>query len=130
MNQTPIKILVIDDDSSMLELTRINLEKLGYAVVVAQNAETGHQFYQQALEQGAAFDAAIIDLRLGGAQHGTGVATDLLALHPEARLIVSSGDSNNPAMVNYQDYGFKARLEKDFNRENMRQTILSVLQKS
>jgi len=127
MSDQTAKILVIDDDNSMLELTRINLEKLGFKVATTKNAQTGVELYKQQLDSEQAFDIVIIDLRLGGMQHGTGVATELLELHPDAKLIVSSGDSSNPAMVNFSEYGFKARLEKDFNRERMKNTIQQVL---
>ena len=43
----------------------------------------------------------------------TGYAVkEILAIHPGAKVLVSSGYSNDPIMANYKDYGFFGAIEK------------------
>ena len=43
MDANPVKILVVDDEASICELMKINLELAGYAVDVAYSAESALQ---------------------------------------------------------------------------------------
>ncbi len=40
------KILVIDDDDDILKITQLNLEKLGYRVLLSRNGDDGFQKIQ------------------------------------------------------------------------------------
>ena len=47
-------------------------------------------------------------------------------IDPRAKVIVSSGYSNDPIMANYRDYGFCGVMAKPFNIDD----FLSVIRKS
>jgi len=120
-------ILVMDDDENARELFTLNLKMLGYNALLSCDGNKAIAHYQQALDSGKAIDAVILDLSIPGGMEGKEVARKIRALNPHARLIVSSGHSEGPEMTRYEDYGFNGALEKNFNREKLRQVLEQVL---
>jgi len=120
-------ILVMDDDENILKLFELNLAKLGYETVVAKNGDQALSVYQELLQSDRPVDALIIDYRIKGGMNGDVVAQEILKIDPAAKMIVSSGDTFGPAMVNYQEYGFKGAIEKNFDRGLMQSVLEKVL---
>ena len=63
-----------------------------------------------------------------GMMDGKECTERLLRLDPQARVILSSGYSNDPLLVNYADYGFVGSIKKLIalkNRTNLLDTILT-----
>jgi hypothetical protein len=54
------------------------------------------------------FKAMPPDSGMGGKE----AITRLLAVHPDARVVVSSGYANDPIMLHYGSYGFRGRVFK------------------
>ncbi|HHI94462.1 MAG TPA: response regulator [Gammaproteobacteria bacterium] len=120
-------ILVMDDEENARELFTLNLKMLGYDTLLACNGDEAIAHYQQALENGKTINAAILDLSIPGGMEGKEVAKKIRTLAPHARLIVASGHSEGPEMTRYEDYGFNGALEKNFNREKLKQVLEQVL---
>ncbi len=120
-------ILVMDDEENARELFTLNLKMLGYNTLLACNGDEAIAHYQQALKSGKTINAAILDLSIPGGMEGKEVAKKIRALAPHARLIVASGHSEGPEMTRYEDYGFNGALEKNFNREKLKQVLEQVL---
>lgn len=59
---------------------------------------------------------------------GIEAARQILAFAPEAKLIVSSGYSDDPVMANFSDYGFCASLEKPYNVEEIARILQQTKQ--
>jgi FixJ family two-component response regulator len=51
----------------------------------------------------------------------------LLEFDPKARVIVSSGYSNDPIMANYRHYGFCEAISKPYRNEELRIVVQKVL---
>ena len=51
----------------------------------------------------------------------------ILKIDPEARVIVSSGYSNDPIMAHPQEYGFKDVLAKPFTIQELSAKLSSVM---
>lgn len=120
-------ILVVDDEEGVRELFKLNLERLGYRIVLACNGDEAIALYRQSQESGARIDAIILDLSLPGSMDGKEVADKIRTLDPHAKIIVASGHSEGPEMTRYKDYGFQGALEKDFNRDNIKLVLGRVL---
>jgi len=120
-------VLLIDDEESVRELFTLNLERLGCKTVPACNGDEAIALYRQSLESGQTIDVTILDLTLPGSMGGKQVAEKIRALDPQARIIVASGHSEGPEMTRYRDYGFQGALEKNFNREKIKQVLEQVL---
>jgi DNA-binding NtrC family response regulator len=118
-------ILIMDDDYDIIELFQIKLESLGYNTVVARSGEEALELYRVSLQGGDRIAAMIVDLTVPGGMGGKELAPEILALDANARIIVSSGHTGSPEMINYKDFGFSGALEKTFNTEKI--TCLTLL---
>jgi CheY-like chemotaxis protein len=61
---------------------------------------------------------------------GLKTAEKILKLNPNAKLIVSSGYSEDDAIANFADYGFSASLRKPYAMEELRNTLTDLLRSS
>ena len=112
-SQTPL-ILVMDDDRLVCSTARLMLIRLGYEVVLAADGESAIHEYARSLESDRPVSVAILDIKVVGGQGAVAAAMGILALDPEATLVVSSGSTIVPELVHFQDFGFAGRLAKPF----------------
>ena len=120
------RILVMDDDRMIRDLTTAMLRHLGYEVTCCGDGEEAIALYQEAASQGSPFRAVILDLTIPGGMGGKEAAQRLLALDLKAWLIVSSGYSNDPIMADHRAFGFRAAIAKPYTMEEF-QAVLSLL---
>ncbi len=120
------RILVMDDEEMVRDAATAMLEFLGYEVETSADGEGALAKYERELSRGRPFDAVILDLTVPGGMGGQETARRLLALHPTARMIASSGYSNDPVMADYRSHGFGAVAPKPY-RVNTLAGILSDL---
>jgi two-component system, cell cycle sensor histidine kinase and response regulator CckA len=124
-----VPVLVMDDEELIRTLAAQILRHLGYRVTTCSNGEEAIALYLEAREAGDPFLAAIMDLTVPGAMGGKEAARRIIAVDPSARLIVSSGYSNDPVLAQYADYGFCAAIAKPYKGYHLAQ-VLSELQES
>jgi two-component system, cell cycle sensor histidine kinase and response regulator CckA len=74
------------------------------------------------------FSFVIMDLTIPGGMGGRESAEDILALDPCARLIASSGYSNDPVMANFSDYGFCGSIIKPYTLDDLTRILLCALE--
>ena len=103
------KILVVDDDSNLLELARTRLEASGYAVVTVGEHETA----LNAAREGG-FDLAIVDLRLAD-QDGMTWMEKLHAINAEMPVIILTGHASVEGAVEAMKRGAYTYLTKPFD---------------
>ena len=120
-------ILVMDDEEMIRDMTTQMLEYLGYQVTSCENGIEAITKYKAAMEAGAIFAAVIMDLTIPGSMGGKEAAEQILALDPQACLIVSSGYSNDPILADYGIYGFNGALAKPYIMAEFRQLLDSLL---
>jgi CheY-like chemotaxis protein len=85
MNVT-VKILVVDDDRSNLELIRAELEdEPSYLVTTATTGESGFQLFKE-----ASFDFVVLDFRLPGID-GAKLYMKMKQLRSEIPIVIFSG---------------------------------------
>ena len=71
------------------------------------------------MQSGKPFDLVLMDLVIPNGMGGEEAVQKLLAVNPNARVIVSSGYSNSPIMANYKGYGFCGILKKPYCLEEL-----------
>lgn len=130
LSASSLNILVMDDEKMVLETVIDLLESLGHSATGTHHGEEAIEAYAKAMNQGERYDLVIMDLRVTGGMGGSEAAGKLLALDPEARLIVSSGYSEGSEMARYQELGFEARLEKPFSLDELEALILGLTSRS
>ena len=118
------RVLIMDDDNIVLKTVKRMLTRLEHQVTTASEGQEVVNIYRQALDQGDPFEAVVLDLIVVGGIGGLETAELLLKLDPQAKLIISSGYSNNPVMVDYRKYGFVAAIIKPFTMNNLNDAII------
>jgi len=108
------KILVMDDEAMIRELTENLLHHLGYDADFAEEGQTAINKYKAALDSSAPYDAVILDLTIKGGMGGQETIKALKQLDPTVKAIVSSGYSENTVVANYTDYGFCEAVAKPY----------------
>ncbi|TCK17894.1 response regulator receiver domain-containing protein [Thiogranum longum] len=120
-------VLVVDDEEDIRELYALILEKLGYTTLLSSTSDEAIRLYRHSLESGTPINIVILDLNIPADRGGKEIATILRELDPQARLIVSSGDTTAVEMTHYAEHGFNGALEKTFDRENIKRTLEQTL---
>lgn len=113
------RILVMDDEELIRDVAREILELAGCTVVCCSDGREALEYFREAKECGAPFDAVIMDLTIPGGMGGEEAAGMLLAIDPEAVLIVSSGYANDPVLADFRSFGFSGAIKKPFNLETL-----------
>lgn len=124
------RILVMDDDEAIRDVTGEMLRKWGYEVGFARDGDEAIEAYVKALKEGHPYRAAILDLTVPGGAGGVEAARKLRELDPKVRLIVSSGYSNDPVLSNPGPYGFLGVIRKPFEEGEIGKTVRDVLRRS
>jgi CheY-like chemotaxis protein len=122
------KILVMDDREVVRDAVKRMLSSIGYDVVLAREGSESIAMYKEALQSGKPFDAIILDLTIPGGIGGKEVVKKVLEIDPNAKAIVSSGYSNDPVMSEFKKYGFVGLLEKPYRMQELRDTLLKVIE--
>lgn len=123
------KILVMDDEEIIRDVTRELLMELGYRVECVKCGSEAIESYQQARRANEPFDLVIMDLIIPGGMGGEEAVRELLKIDPKVKTIICSGYSNDPVIANYQKYGFSGFTTKPFTIENLSQLIAGLLKK-
>jgi len=120
-------ILVMDDEEMIRIMSAGMLEAMGYRVRTCATGEEAVALYGSARQSGQTYSAVIMDLTVPGAMGGKDAAREILAGDPEARLIVSSGYSNDPVIAEYENYGFRGSVVKPYTAEEISRALGMVL---
>lgn len=123
-------ILVMDDEEMIRTVVADILEYLGYKVCCCADGMEAIRLYQEALERGERFDAVVMDLTIPGGMGGKEAATEILRMDPQAKMIVSSGYSDDPIVASYREYGFSAAVVKPYAATKLAQSLDKVLKKT
>ncbi len=121
------KILIMDDEEDLLNVTGETLANLGYDICLARDGRQAIDIYLQALNSGQPFDLVLLDLTIPGGMGGKKVIRELLQSDPGVKGLVVSGYSNDPVMANFGKYGFKAPVQKPFNIEVLSRAVYEAM---
>jgi two-component system, cell cycle sensor histidine kinase and response regulator CckA len=122
-----IKILIMDDEEIVGDIAKQMLAYLGYDVILVKDGTEAVSLYKSQLSHGEPFKAIIMDLTIPGGRGGKETIGEILAVDPGAKVVVSSGYTNDPIMVNYTEYGFSAAIAKPFDLQSLKQMLEELL---
>ncbi len=116
-------ILCVDDDTDLLDLLRMQLEKGGYTVETAFSGEEGLVKFKQHRP-----DLIIVDLMMEEIDAGTNLVKELKLVgnNVPVLLLSSMGDQLNLSTA-YRDLGLDAVFQKPVNAEALLRTIKAKL---
>jgi CheY-like chemotaxis protein len=120
------KVLLMDDEQIILDVTHEVLKFLGYEVMFARDGAAAIEIYKAAQSSGAPFDVVILDLSVPDGMGGKEAIAGLKAFDPAVKAVVSSGYSNDPVVQEFERYGFCGKLTKPYKINDMK-AILELL---
>jgi CheY-like chemotaxis protein len=120
------RVLVMDDEEVIREVAKEMLEVLGCKAEAVDDGRKALECYREFLTAGRSFDLVIMDLTIPGGMGGEEAVQEILRIDPHARVVVSSGYSEDSVVANFRDYGFVGRISKPYNLDELR-TLLKLL---
>lgn len=123
------KILLMDDEQIILDVTLEVLSFLEYEVMFARDGAAAFDLYKHEKEAGAPFDLVILDLSVPEGLGGKDTISLLKSYDPAVKAIVSSGYSHDPVVENYLQYGFSGRLSKPYKINNLKAILEQLMKK-
>jgi two-component system cell cycle sensor histidine kinase/response regulator CckA len=121
------RVLVMDDEEMVRSVLTKILERFGYEAAFASEGMEAIEAYREALESGTPFDAVIMDLTVTIGMGGREAIELLRLLDPEAKVIVSSGYSDDPVMSDFGKYGFDGAIAKPFRADELSAALEALL---
>lgn len=121
------KILVMDDEELIRDVSTAMLRQLGYEAHAANDGEEAITRYLQAKKDGQPFDLLIMDLTVPGGMGGKEAIAHLRQLDPQVKAVVSSGYANDPIMANFSEYGFCGVAPKPFSLRDISKLLQMIL---
>jgi DNA-binding response OmpR family regulator len=101
-------VLIIDDDSVILDAVKTILEDMGHQVDGYTDSTEGEQ---AALAE--EYDLILMDLRMP-VKDGAAVTASILATQPDAKILIITGHPTDPLARKALDAGAKGLLKKPF----------------
>lgn len=121
------KVLLMDDNSMVLETATAILTSLGYSVTCASNGEEALSIFKDAYGTELAFSFCILDQVVPNGMSGSDCAKEILKIDSSAIIFVSSGYSDDPVMANFNGFGFRGVIQKPYTIEEMKNVISNLL---
>ncbi len=117
------KILVMDDEPTILEVTCLLLGRLGYEAVPATTGEEALNKYQRAMVDNAPFDAVILDITVPGGMGAIETIPLLWEVDPGVCAIVTSGLAGDMDENSLLEMGFAGVLKKPYRMYDLREIL-------
>ena len=117
------RVLLIDDDPGVLEISTLFLQHEGFVVISALGGQEGIEVFTA---RNAEIDAVVLDLAMpdiGGKE----VFEELNRLRPEVPVILASGFSKDMVREKIDTAGFADFIQKPYEPEELAEKISSVL---
>ncbi|MFH7320514.1 PAS domain S-box protein [Desulfurivibrio sp. D14AmB] len=121
------RVLVMDDEEVVRDVASQMISFLGYEVDPCCDGEEALAMYLEAMADGRPYDVVLMDLTIPGGMGGQEAVARLLQLDPGARVLASSGYSNDPIMAEFARYGFKGVAPKPYGIEDLADLLERVM---
>lgn len=115
--------LLVDDEKSVLNLATIILELGGYKVITASSPLLALEIYEK---QSKHIDAVVLDLAMPN-MDGIRLSRMLLEINPQARIIISSGQTTPPKELELRSLGIRHFLPKPYNVSGLLTIVSEVI---
>jgi two-component system cell cycle sensor histidine kinase/response regulator CckA len=116
-------VLVVDDERSVLDVSKDMLETLGYRVYVAGGGQEAVAVYAERKDK---IDLVILDLIMPGLS-GEETFDRLRGIDPEVRVLLSSGYTINTQARQIMDRGCLGFMQKPFHIQDLSRKLREVL---
>ena len=118
------RVLVIDDEKSLLKIMRRFLEKLNFEPDLAETGEKGLDLFK---ENPKAYDVLIIDYNLPD-QTNSEFLPLLRSINPDVKIILSTGYAVEEIAQEFSHIRIDGTLQKPFSFTDLKDILKSLLQ--
>lgn len=123
------KVLLVDDEEIIIDVSKEVLRFLGYDAVFAREGRAAMDLYRQEKEAGRPFDLVIVDLTMPEGMDGRETIEKLREYDSSVKAVVSSGYANDPVVQDFGRYGFAGRLTKPYRINEMKAILEELIPK-
>ncbi len=122
--QSPIRILIVDDEERLLRVLRLGLKPKGFDVLTAPNAEQAIDYILS-----KPLDIILTDIRLGK-MSGIDLVYELERLNVKLPIIVMTAFADVETAVKAFRHGAHDYIQKPFTVEELDELIRKIIKKS
>jgi CheY-like chemotaxis protein len=123
------KVLLMDDEQIILDVTLEVLQFLGYDVKFARDGAEAVDLYLHEKAAGVPFDVVILDLSVPEGMGGKEALAKLKSVDPSVKAVVSSGYTNDPSVQDFAGSGFSGKLSKPYKINDMKALLEQLIKK-
>jgi len=116
------KILIVDDEDSMLQFLSILLTKEGYEVTVARS---GREALAKAEEEN--YDIVVTDIKMPGEIDGLGVLAGIKKIDPSTPVVIRTAFASQKTAIEALNRGAYQYIEKSAKNDEVRLVIKNAL---
>jgi len=124
------KVLFMDDEQIILDMTREVLKFLDYDVMFAKEGSEAIALYRREKAAGAPFDVVILDLSVPYGLGGKETIQELRKIDPRVKSVISSGYVDDPVVQDFSSYGFDERLTKPYKIPDLKNILEQLMKKT
>ena len=121
------KVLLMDDEQIILDVTLEDLKSLGYSAMFAREGAAAIELYKKETAAGVPFDLVILDLSVPDGMGGKEAIGLLKAFDPDVNAVVSTGFSNDPVVLDFASYGFSGKLTKPYKINDLKEVLEQLI---
>lgn len=116
-------ILLVDDETMVLDVSRDMLKSLGYRVYTTGGGQEAVAFYSEKKDE---IDLIILDMIMPG-MSGSATFDQLRGINPAVKVLLASGYSINSKAHEIMDRGCDGFIQKPFHLERLSRVVREVL---
>lgn len=122
----PLRVLFMDSEEALRRTALTALSEIGHDATVVEDGARALAEYERGLKEGHPYDVVVLDLTVPGGMGAKETIARLRPLDRHARVIVSSGYSQDPAVIRFAEFGFAAAIAKPYKLDDLAQVIQDV----
>ena len=124
------KVLFMDDEQIVLDMTREILKFLDYDVMVAKEGREAIDLFKKEKAAGVPFDVVILDLSVRSGLGGKETIEELRRINPRVKSVISSGFMDDPVVRDFSSHGFDERLTKPYKIPDLKNILEQLMKKN
>ncbi len=117
-------VLVIDDEEDIREVVQAVFENRGVRVLTAASGPAGIELFRQ---HAGAIDVVLLDMTMPG-MSGDAVFREIVALNPHARVVLSSGYSEQETATRFNDPRLAGFVQKPYTADVLVEKVGAAMQ--
>lgn len=117
------RVLLVEDETAVLEVNKKMLQRLGYRVLAAESGEKALEIYKDKKDE---IDIVVLDLVMPG-MDGSKVLKRIREMNPEEKILLASGYGIEAYETGFTEAGYNGTLQKPFSIKALSRKMRTIL---